>query len=224
LRVTVSSTTDTNIAFYPPPVSVSIGGQPLTPVTNGTFAQYSIPGAAPIAIANWTLIQAAGPARKVPIGSAGVAQAPDEDGNEVDYAAAAVYQVEILPLNASGPWPPGLVNYNLLLDINYTADCARVYVSNGTAGQYTVLVSDNFYNGRVYTIGLNRYAPFIFAPVAQGGGFQLKILPLSQDAPIFLDPWPVFPGNASTVLTLTSIDVVQFVDTHLVVTTSEAHI
>jgi hypothetical protein len=51
---------------------------------------------------------------------------------------------------------------------------ARIY-----AGEQ--LITDNFYNGNVFELGLKRFAPEIF-----GKDLQIKILPLQEDAPVYL--------------------------------------
>ena len=43
------------------------------------------------------------------------------------------------------------------------------------------LIDDNFYNGRVFDLGLKRFAPAILT-----GDLRLEILPLPKDAPIYL--------------------------------------
>jgi beta-galactosidase len=44
------------------------------------------------------------------------------------------------------------------------------------------LVDDNFFNGTPWEIGLKR-----FLPDAANSGIRIRILPLRQDAPIYLD-------------------------------------
>ena len=44
------------------------------------------------------------------------------------------------------------------------------------------LVDDNFFNGTPWEIGLKR-----FLPDAANSGIRIKVLPLRQDAPIYLD-------------------------------------
>ena len=42
-------------------------------------------------------------------------------------------------------------------------------------------MTDNFYNGKVFQVGLKRYAPQVYS-----SNLTLKILPLQKDAPIYL--------------------------------------
>jgi beta-galactosidase len=71
------------------------------------------------------------------------------------------------------------------LRIAYEGDIARLYVDGK-------LLTDNFYNGTPWLIGMDRI------PGQQWGKLQLKILPLSEHAPIYLPEkaWPAFPAGA----------------------------
>ena len=79
------------------------------------------------------LLQPAGPARKIPIGSAGVAQAPG-DG---EFTNAAVWKLK-LPAKLD-------LSRGLRLRIHYVGDVARVTL-NGR------LIDDDFYSGRDFEI------------------------------------------------------------------------
>jgi len=67
------------------------------------------------------------------------------------------------------------------------------------------LLDDNFYSGREFDLGLNRYAPEIFS-----GDLRLEILPLRKDAPIFLEPKarPDF-GGKECLVELQSVEVIN---------------
>ena len=67
------------------------------------------------------------------------------------------------------------------------------------------LIADNFYAGREFDLGLNRYAPEIFS-----GDLRLEILPLRKDVPIFLEPKarPDF-GTNETLVKLQSAEIVN---------------
>jgi beta-galactosidase len=93
-----------------------------------------------------------------------VAQAPDEEV----FDAAAEWQ-----LNLAQPLPAGVSD--LWLNVDYAGDIGRLYVGKS-------LVDDNFFNGTPWEIGLKR-----FLPDAANSGVRIKILPLRQDAPIYLD-------------------------------------
>jgi hypothetical protein len=147
------------------------------------------------------LVKAAGPAREIPLssGKSHIAIAP----NDADFANAAVWQIKP-PRNAglrpgsskqestnTPGWRPAL------LRIHYVGDVARLTL-NGK------LIADNFYAGREFDLGLNRYAPEIFS-----GDLRLEILPLRRDAPIFLEPKarPEF-GTNETVLKLEAAEII----------------
>lgn len=94
----------------------------------------------------------------------GVAEAPPE----TDLPQAAQWLITIPPGSL-----PGLSN--LFLQIHYQGDVARFYAANK-------LLTDNFYNGVPWTIGLRR-----FLDPQGGGAFTLSILPLRSDAPVYFE-------------------------------------
>ncbi len=104
----------------------------------------------------------------------GVAQAPDAG----EMPQAAKWEIEI---------PAGTMNglSELFLRVAYQGDMARL-----SAGHR--LLDDDFYNGQPWMIGLGRFL------AAQGlSDFELSILPLRNDAPVYLelkDP-PQFAPN-----------------------------
>jgi hypothetical protein len=63
---------------------------------------------------------------------------------------------------------------DLFLEIRYTGDQARLYAGDE-------LLTDNFFNGLPWRIGLKRYAD-----VLRRGPLELRILPLRADAPVFI--------------------------------------
>ena len=85
-----------------------------------------------------------------------------------DFTNAAVWQIT-LPQKLD-------LRSNPLLRIHYVGDVARLTL-NGR------LIDDNFYAGRTFDLGLNRYAPEILT-----GDLRLEILPLRKDAPIYSNP------------------------------------
>jgi len=94
----------------------------------------------------------------------GVAQAPDG----ADMLQAAKWEITV---------PAGAMNglSELFLRVGYAGDVARL-----TAGHR--ILDDDFYNGTPWTVGLGRF----LAP--QGPSrFQLSILPLRNDAPVYLE-------------------------------------
>ena len=111
-------------------------------------------------------IKTPGPAREIPktTGKSPVAIAP----TDADFTNAAVWKIK-LPTKLDLKSAP-------LLRIHYVGDVARLTL-NGK------LIADNFYAGREFDLGLNRYAPEILS-----GDLRLEILPLRKDAPIYLEP------------------------------------
>ncbi len=133
-------------------------------------------------------LRPAGPARQVPLsrGRWPIALAP----TDTDFTIAAVWKIT-LPVRLD-------FGKNPRLRIRYIGDVARVTL-NGR------LLDDNFYSGRAFEIGLKRYAPEILT-----GDLRLEILPLRQDAPIFLESKaePDFGTNKS-LLKLLSAEIVH---------------
>jgi len=137
------------------------------------------------------LIRPAGPAREIPMstGKSPVAIAP----TDADFMNAAVWKI-VLPAKLD-------LNLHPILRIHYVGDVARLML-NGK------LIEDNFYSGREFDLGLNRYAPEILT-----GDLRLEILPLRRDAPVFLEPKarPDF-GTNETLLKLQSAEIVNQVE------------
>jgi len=133
-------------------------------------------------------VKSAGPAREIPLssGKSHIAVAPTEE----DFTNAAVWKIK-LPAKIDLKKHP-------LLRIHYIGDVARLTL-NGR------LIEDNFYCGREFDLGLNRYVPEILT-----GDLRLEILPLRKDAPIYIEPKdrPDFAGK-ETVCELKSVDVIE---------------
>lgn len=112
--------------------------------------------------------------REIKNGSKGVAEAP----NDADFEKAAVWKIRL---------PKGIEKKKTLLRIKYQGDVARLYSGD-------TLLTDNFYNGNAFEIGINRFTPDIFHK-----NLILKILPLRKDAPIYLadEAKPDFKGKDS---------------------------
>lgn len=107
-------------------------------------------------------VQEAGKAAPVRMGQE-VAMAPPETA--FDGAARWLIRIPDVKSAAVG---------EVLLRITYQGDVARIY-----AGGH--LITDDFYHGAPWEVGLKNIAP---ADLKQG--LELKILPLRQDAPIYL--------------------------------------
>ena len=133
-------------------------------------------------------IQEAGAVREIPLssGKSHIALAP----NDSDFTNAAIWKIS-LPTKLD-------LSLHPILRIQYLGDVARLTL-NGK------LIADNFYAGREFDLGLNRYAPEIFS-----GDLRLEILPLRKDVPIFLEPKarPDF-GTNETLVKLQSAEIVN---------------
>ena len=104
--------------------------------------------------------------RKITIGVNKAAEEPVDS----DFDAAAVYSITNLPAADK--------RTDLLLQINYRGDVARLYCDGK-------LIADNFYNGRPMLYGLWRLP-------AEAETLELRILPLQSDMPVY------FPEEADT--------------------------
>jgi hypothetical protein len=122
-----------------------------------------------------TQIQAAGEAAPVKLGPAqdwrpqGVAQAPAAG----DLPQSAKWSIDV---------PAGALDHlsELFLEVTYEGDLARLSSNHR-------LLDDNFYNGEPWMIGLSRF----LAPNGSGN-FELSILPLRKDAPVYFEfPQPL---------------------------------
>jgi hypothetical protein len=113
--------------------------------------------------------------------AAGIAP-PVKTGPALDWRPHGVAQApDAGPLKNAAHWsitvPAGSMSglSDLYLSIKYTGDIARL----SSGGR---LLDDNFYNGKPWTVGLKRF----LAP--QGPStFELAILPLRKDAPVYLE-------------------------------------
>jgi beta-galactosidase len=116
-----------------------------------------------------SLIQAAGDAPPVVLGSIpswrtrGVAQAPAETA----FTQAAKWQITLPATSLDG------LN-ELYLQVEYHGDIARFFAGNQ-------MLTDNFYNGQVWSIGLRRFLN------SKNNSFTLSVLPLRKDAPVYLE-------------------------------------
>jgi hypothetical protein len=187
LRLKSVAPAEVSVAMLPAPDSVKIYGVETVSKADGVFRRFNV-SPDPVGQVHLKLepVQPAGPARAIPLGRAKVAEAPDD----ADFAQAAVWRVKL---------PESLdPNRELLLRVHYLGDAARVYL----AGR---LLTDDFYNGNSFDIGLKRYAPGI-----QHQELLVKILPLQQAAPIYLaaEAWPDFAGS-KCVGALSGIDVLE---------------
>jgi hypothetical protein len=105
---------------------------------------------------------------KPPGRSQAIPMAPEEK----EFAKAAVWTIDV-PAFA---WPPTLSD--ALLRVKYQGDVARLYRED-------TLVDDNFWNGLPWEVGMREV--MAAHDTAKGAEFQLRILPLPDKSPMFLD-------------------------------------
>jgi hypothetical protein len=109
---------------------------------------------------------------------------------DADFAQAAVWRVKL---------PAGIdASRDLRLRVRYTGDVLRAYHADQ-------LLADDFYHARPFEIGLRRYGPTVYSE-----GLVLKILPLREDAPIYITDRSQLKFNDNhTALTLDGVDVIE---------------
>ena len=109
---------------------------------------------------------------------------------DADFAQAAVWRVKL---------PAGIdPSRDLRLRMRYTGDVIRAY-------HVDKLLDDDFYHARAFEIGLRRYGRVLYQD-----GLVLKILPLREDAPIYItDRSQLKFDDNHTALTLDGIDVIE---------------
>jgi len=188
LRVTSTNLNELDFAIYPAPDSLLSGGRELKSKADGTFKRFIPPAPNKSTfLVSFSQTQKPGPVRKISMGAIEkpVATAPVD----TDFAAAAVWTVT-LPSNIDLATDP-------ILRIHYVGDVARVLLN----GKF---ITDDFYNGNAFDIGLRRHAPEIL-----NGKLQIAVLPLQKDAPIFMadQARPDF-GKAESLAEIQSIEIV----------------
>jgi beta-galactosidase len=135
------------------------------------FTRY-VRSVSPVAIpVRFERVRAAAPAAPAKMGKT-VAMAPDD----ADFVRAGVWRISVPRLAAPG--------VSVFLRIEYVGDVARLY-----EGDHLLL--DDFYKGDDWEVGLG-------AP-SRERTFDLKVLPLRKDAPIYLSPEvrPEFPPSGA---------------------------
>jgi beta-galactosidase len=171
-RVWLDSRTTTGFDFtITPPVTSLKASLPLKKVFASTRAiEFAADAPGRDVKVECTVIQKAVEVPPVKIGPSfdwrphGVAQAPGPG----DFTQAARWNFTV---------PSGVANglSELYLEVNYQGDVARLSAEHR-------LLTDNFYNGRPWTIGLKR-----FLNAQEPSTFELSILPLRKDAPVYLE-------------------------------------
>jgi hypothetical protein len=182
-RIWLRSRSNANFAFTvtPPVASLKANLTLVTTEKNALSIAYAARAHARKIALDIHQIQAAGLASPVKLGPAhpqGVAVAPDAG----DLPHAARWTIT-LPAHALD----GLSE--LYLQADYQGDVARFSADSH-------LLTDNFYNGQPWTIGLRR-----FLDRQSSRAFELSILPLRKDAPVYfeLTPPPPFTPDGQIV-------------------------
>jgi beta-galactosidase len=188
LKLTTTAPADLNVSIYPAPVSLASDGGNVAQKADGIFKRFTPPGPQTFKLkAAFHMVRAAGSPREISMGkiSQPVATAP----LDADFEKAAVWSVKI---------PAGIdLGEDPLLCLHYVGDVARVMLN----GQ---LITDDFYNGNAFDIGLRRYAPDILS-----GDLRIAILPLRKDAPIYMadQARPHF-GAADSAVSLDRVEII----------------
>jgi hypothetical protein len=118
----------------------------------------------------------------------GVAQAPGEG----ELPAAAKWSIQV---------PSGTMNGvdEMFLEVRYQGDMARLYAEHR-------LLDDDFYNGIPWRIGLRR-----FLDGNGAGNFELSVLPLRKDAPVYFEnPVPPVYGENGQIGKIDSLRLIPY--------------
>ena len=132
--------------------------------------------------------------REIPMGSQKVAAMPTNE----DFENAAVWELDLpgqFPSHSGRDSREGVS----FLKIDYAGDCARIYADGK-------LVMDNFWNGKPMLVRMSDLA---------GKKVELRILPLSKDAPIYLqkEQKEILNNSQTALLQLNSISILSVVST-----------
>jgi hypothetical protein len=165
LRLTSGSPEELSVAICPAPSSLACQAGALAAKPEGVFGRFapSTPHCTQL-VAAFEQVQTAGTPREIHKGTIQqpVATAPLDP----DFLKAAVWRVKI---------PPGIdLGADPILGFHYTGDVARVSLDGK-------VITDDFFNGNTFEIGLRRHAPDILK-----GDLRIAILPLRKDAPIYM--------------------------------------
>ncbi len=188
VRLTSTNLADLQLCIFPCEGALKQNNRHITGQPNGIFRKFN-PSTERRRVANasFNLVRPAGPPRTIQLGKINqpVAAAPED----ADFDQAAVWRVK-LPANLDLSSDP-------ILRVHYIGDVARISL-NGK------LLTDDFYNGNVWEIGLRRHAPEILT-----GDLRIAILPLQKDAPIYLaaEAKPNF-GQRAAIAELSRIEIV----------------
>ncbi len=188
LQLGSTNRSELSVGIFPAPSAIASSGNKLRGRADGVFRRFTPKSPKSVAFkATFESVKQAGPAREIPLGKIKqpVAAAPED----ADFDKAAVWRIK-LPANIDLGTDP-------ILRLDYVGDVARVMLDGK-------LVTDDFYNGNKFDVGLRRHAPEIL-----NGDLRVAILPLRKDAPIYMakEARPDF-GKADSVVELRGIEIV----------------
>lgn len=175
------------VSIYPAPESLTLDEKMLKGKVNGLFTQFDItlPAQKAIKAKLVPLKEASLPLREIKLGKSKVAERP----SDIDFKKAAQWKIVL-----SEPVNP---QRDIYLRFPYIGDVARVYCNNE-------LLTDNFYNGKVFEIGLKHFAPLVIDQL------RIEILPLEKNAPIYYPESSLPDFNiANWAIDLSRVEVVE---------------
>lgn len=187
LRLLANNTENIDVRIFPSPEKLKEQDHEIVGQQDGVFRRFVAKTASRMPIvASLEQVQAAGPARDVLKGAGGVASAPVGE----DLAQAAVWRVKL----PAGLDPKG----DYLLRVHYKGDVIRAYLGEQ-------FLTDDFYNGNAFELGLKRFAPAVFDKE-----LLMKVLPLRINSPIFLEDKakPDF-GDQQSVVAIDSVELIE---------------
>ena len=187
LQLSTKNNNKTSVSIYPALKSLKLRGISLRGIPDGVFTRYEVEKSAQKSLkVTLQCIKEAGIPREVKMGKAKVAMQPED----ADFNQAAVWRIKL---------PKGLdPSRDIYLSFPYLGDVARIYLDNK-------LLTDNFYNGKPFELGVKRFAPDIYKKE-----LTIKILPLRKDAPIYL-PQTALPNfkGAESIVALPKVNVYE---------------
>lgn len=175
------------VSIYPAPAELALNGAPLVGKADGVFTRFEIalPERKPVKARLIQTRKPAVPLREIKMGKSNVAEMPVDS----DFANAAQWKI-VLSETVDA-------QRDIYLRFPYVGDVARVYCDNE-------LLTDNFYNGKVFEVGLRHFAP------VNREQLKIEILPLAKNVPIYY-PSSALPdfGSSAYFVDLPRVDVIE---------------
>jgi beta-galactosidase len=152
------------VAFYPKPAELDANIKLALGKSDGIFQRYTASAPAIAPRADVTVLRPAGKAP--PLKLTGPRNTPLIPAPE-SFGASAAWTID-LPANVLDTVA------DVYMDIPYEGDVARLFSG-------PEMLDDTYYDGRVWRIGLKRYAKRLAKPLT------VQIMPLRQDSPVYFD-------------------------------------